>query len=102
MRRFGERNRRTGSPRKTGHMLHTTVPDFPAVPTNPRFGEHFDWIFWLTDNHARGFGGNEHDGRHAGANPVPTPWSWRQAARAAYTAITNGGIVTGDGMGMAR
>ncbi len=55
---------------KTGfHMLHTLFQTSLQFPQIQRFDEHFVLDILVDDGHVRGPGSNEHDGRHAGADP---------------------------------
>ena len=82
-------------------MLHTLFQTSLQFPQIQRFDEHFVLDLLVDDGQARG-GGDEYDGRHpvqirANAVVLATGGAGR-----VYRYNTNGGIVTGDGMGMAR
>ena len=82
-------------------MLHTPVPDLPPVPTNPALDEHFVLDILVDDGHARGLVAmNMMEGTLVQIRANAVVMATGGAGRV-YRYNTNGGIVTGDGMGMA-
>ena len=74
---------------KTGfHMLHTLFQTSLQFPQIQRFDEHFVLDILVDDGQCSRHGSNEHDGRHAGADPVLTRSLWLLAVRVAFIVTT--------------
>lgn len=87
---------------KTGfHMLHTLFQTSLQFPQIQRFDEHFVLDILVDDNHARGLVAmNMMEGTLVQIRANAVVMATGGAGRV-YRYNTNGGIVTGDGMGMA-